>query len=100
MTHIDGEYYDVNYLSDNDIVELHDGDYAHIDNAVYIESSDTYYRDDDRDICYAEDTQRYELREDCWQCETTGTWYTDEEDFIEVDGRKYHPDDAPETEDN
>jgi len=97
VTHIDGEYYDVNYLSDNDIVELHDGDYAHIDNAVFIESSDTYYRDDDSDICYAEDTQRHELVEDCWQCEETRTWYTDDEDYIEVEGCKYHPDAAPET---
>jgi hypothetical protein len=97
VTHIDGEYYDVNYLSDNDIVELADGEYAHIDNAVFIESCDAYYASDDDAICYAEDTGRYELRDDCWQCEGSTLWYTDDQDYIEVDGCKYHPDEAPET---
>lgn len=94
---VDGEYYDGDYLSDNDIVELHDGEYSHIDNAVYIESCDQYYDCDDSDICYADDTGRYELTEDCWQCEATDKWYTDDVDYVEVDGDKYHPDDAPES---
>jgi len=97
VTHINGEYYDVNYLHDNDIVTLADGDYEHIDNTVFIESCGEHYRDDDSDVCYAEDTQQHELTDDCWMCEETNKWYTNETDYVEVDGCKYHPDDAPET---
>ena len=99
VTEVDGEYYHDEYMSDNGIVELHDGEYTHQDNAVYIESSDEYYRSDDDDICYAENTNQHELREDCWQCVESGNWYTDDEDSVEVDGELYHPDHAPETDD-
>jgi hypothetical protein len=94
----EGDWYDSEYLSDNDIVELHDGDYTHSDNAVYVESCDQYYHVDDDDICYAEDSNQHELREDCWQCTETRNWYTDNEDSVEVDGDLYHPDHAPEPE--
>jgi hypothetical protein len=93
----EGDWYDSEYLSDNDIVQLHDGDYTHSDNAVYIESEDAYYSDGDDDICYAEDSNRHELKDDCWQCTETRNWYTDDEDSVEVDDKLYHPDHAPET---
>ena len=96
----DGEWYDDRHLSDNSIIELHKGDYTHSDNAVYIESCDEYYEQDDDDICYAENTNRYELVDDCWQCTESGNWYTDDEDYVEVDGDKYHPDHAPEVDDD
>jgi hypothetical protein len=95
---VGGEWYDVNYLSDNSIVELHDGEYEHTDNAVYIESADAYYHNEDDDICYAEDTNQHELKDNCWQCTESGNWYTDDEDNVEIDGDLYHPDNAPETE--
>lgn len=95
---VDGEYYHTDYLSDNGIVELHNGDYTHHDNAVFIESENAYYEDGDDDICYAEDTERCELKNDCWQCTESGKWYTDDEDNVEVDGDLYHPDNAPEPE--
>ena len=76
---------------------MHDGDYTHSDNAVYIHSADEYYHCDDDDICYAEDSGQYELRDDCWQCTESGNWYTDDTDSVEVDGELYHPDHAPES---
>ena len=93
----DGEWYDCNYLDDNNIVQLNNSDYTHSDNAVYVESEDAYYHVDDDDICYAEDTSRYELRNDCWKCVESGNWYTDDEDSVEVDGELYHPDHVPES---
>lgn len=98
----DGCMYDPDYLSDNDIVELHNGDYTHLDNAVFVESANAYYLSDSIDIVYAQDTEAYELREDCWQCNQSDMWYTNEVDYVEVDGITYHPDNAPEveTEDN
>ena len=92
----EGDWYDSDWLSDNDIVELYDGDYTHHDNAVYVESQDSYYHVDDEDIVHAEDTGQYELREDCWCCAESGNWYTDDTDSVEVDGETYHPDHAPE----
>lgn len=100
VVNVNGDYYDVNYLSENEIVQLHDGEYAFRDDAVYIESEDAYYDCDDDDICYAENTNQYELTDNCWQCAESGNWYTDDEDFVEVDGDKYHPDNAPDVEDD
>jgi hypothetical protein len=93
-----GDYFDVNYLSDNSIVELHDGEYEHSDYAIYVESEDAYYSEDDDDIVYAEDTSQHELRDNCWCCNESGNWYTEDEDNVEVDGNLYHPDHAPEPE--
>ena len=95
----DGESYDRDYLSDNNIVELSCGDYSHIDSAVYIESDNSYYDINSDDICYAEDTERYELRNDCWMCSESGNYYTDDTDYELIDGEKVHPDYAPETDD-
>lgn len=95
-----GEYYDQDYLDDNGIVQTADGDYAQQDDCVWIESTDEYYEHDDHRICYAEDTERYELCDDCWQCAATNKWYTDDTDSVEIGGSPYHPDDAPETETN
>jgi len=96
----DGEWYHDDYLSDNSIVELNSGDYTHIDNAVYVESADAYYHVDDDDICYTDDSNTYELKEDCWRCTESGNWYTPDTDSVEVDGDLYHPDHAPEPETN
>ncbi len=94
----EGDWYDSEWLGDNDIVELHDGDYTHSDNAVYVESCDAYYHNEDDDICYTEDTHEYELKDDCWRCEESNNWYTDDTDNVEIDGSLYHPDNAPEPE--
>ena len=94
--YVNDEYYDSNYLSDNNIIELANGDYEHMDNVVWIESEDAYYHADDDDICYAEDTHQYEHVNNCWRCEYSNNWYTDDEDYVEIDGNKYHPDNAPE----
>jgi hypothetical protein len=100
VVYVGDDYYDVNYLSDNNIVETVDGEYIHSSDATYIESEDAYYEDGDNRICYAEDSQQYELVDNCWKCYETGNWYTDDTDYVEIDGEKYHPDDAPEVEDD
>lgn len=95
-----GNAYHTDYLDDNSIVEDVNGDYQHLDDVVFIESDGYYYPADDDRICYAEDIERYALSEDCWQCTDSGEWYTDAVDYVEVDGDKYHPDNAPETEES
>jgi hypothetical protein len=95
-----GDYYHTSYLSDNSIVELHDGEFEHSDHAIYVDSEDAYYYEDDEDICYAEDTNQHELKDNCWCCNGSGNWYTEDEDNVEIDGDLYHPDHAPEPETN
>jgi len=89
------ESYDVDYLDDNEIVELNNGEYAPLDESVEI-NGDWYHVEDER-ICRTEDTDEFLLVNDgCWQCEESGNWYTDSIDYVVVDGNKYHPDNAPE----
>jgi len=93
---IGGHYYDEDYLSDNDIVALENGDYADMDNCVMV--GDDWYLFEDERVCRPEDSDDYWLTEDCWQCEESGCWYTDSTESVEVDGKTYHPDNAPEQE--
>jgi hypothetical protein len=106
VVHVSGEVYDEDYLSDNNIIELNGGDWCHSDNAVYIESSDEWYADGDDDICYDEHNGRSELVSNCvqvadgtmchiddaWQCEHTKEWYTNDVEYVELFGEKFHPD--------
>jgi hypothetical protein len=94
MVRVGDDFYDEDFLSDNEIVELEDGDYAPMDDCVMI-GDDWYLTDDDR-ICRPEDSDDYYLTEDCWQCEESGNWYTDATPSVEMDGSLYHPDHAPE----
>jgi len=93
------EYYHEDYLDDNNIVCLENGSYEHIEEAIEIDGE--WYDIDDERVCRAEDTDEYMLVDNgCWQCEGSCNWYTDSVDFVEVDGSKYHPDHAPEQDDD
>jgi hypothetical protein len=93
---VDGEYYDEDYLSDNEIVSDVDGEYRHLNDVIYIESEFEYYPDDDERICYAEDTEQHELRDNCWMCTHTDKYYTNETQYVDINGALFHPDCAPE----
>jgi hypothetical protein len=92
--YVDGEYYDEDYLEDNSIVRLTNDEYEHTDNAVEINGD--WYHIDDEDICMAEDTEEYALRDDCWQCAESCNWYTEDcTDYTEYEGERYHDDYIP-----
>jgi hypothetical protein len=91
------DYYDMDYLSDNEIIQLENGEFEKMEEAIEI-NGDWYSIDDDR-ICRFEDTDEYGLTEDGWQCEESCNWYTDDTEYVEVNGCKYHPDHAPATDD-
>ena len=92
--HVDGEYYDEDYLEDNQIVCLENCEYEHTDNAVEINGD--WYHVDDEDVVLASDTDEYAMREDCWQCAESCNWYTDDcEDYTEYEGARYHDDYIP-----
>jgi hypothetical protein len=73
---------------------------------VYIESSDEWYAEDDEDVCYDDHNSRHELVSNCvqvadgnmchiddaWQCEHTKEWYTNDVEYVELFGEKFHPD--------
>jgi len=109
---VGGEWYDSNWLGDNDIVCLHDGDYAHMDDATYIESVGEYYPAESDDICYTK-AGDYELKDDCveladgewcltddaWQCEHSGDYYEKDVDSVTTKcGKIIHEDYADEYE--
>lgn len=89
------DYYDVERLSDNNIVELENGEYEHIDNAIEVDG-DWYHIDDER-ICRTEDTDEYMMQDDgCWQCHESGNWYSDDcIEWTEYEGNRYHDDHIP-----
>ena len=88
------EYYDADYLDDNEIIELNNGDFVPLDEAVEI-NGDWYHIEDER-ICRTEDTDEFLMQEDCWQCAESGNWYTDDCDkFTEYEGERYHDDYIP-----
>lgn len=88
------EHYDEDYLNDNEIVCLENGDYEHMEEAIEI-NGDWYSIDDER-ICRFEDTDQYGLTEDGWQCASSCNWYTDDcTSFTEYKGERYHDDHIP-----
>jgi hypothetical protein len=90
------DYYDVEYLANNDIVELENGDYEQMENAIEVDGE--WYHIEDERICRTEDTDEFLIREDgCWQCTESGNWYTDSIDSVMIDNCQYHPNYAPAT---
>jgi hypothetical protein len=100
VVEVDGNYYDKEHIHIHNIVELEDGGYKDMDGCVCV-NDEWYVWGDDR-VCYAEDTEDYALKMDCWLCAESNNWYTDDTESVYVDGETYHPDCAPEqtTEEN
>ena len=97
VVHVGDEAYDEDYLGDNEIVRLEDGEYGSMEDAVCI--NDEWYHVDDSRVVRCEDDDEYYIEDEgCWQCEESGNWYSDDTDYVEVDDKKYHPDNAPEQE--
>ena len=109
--YVNDYYYDTDYLSENNIVELADGDYAHQDDACFIERLDQYYLLDD--CVHCEHSNEYELsddckqlhdgeyahEDDCWQCEHSHEWYLDDDSDSRYEtecGKTVHIDHADE----
>ena len=78
---VDDEMYDPQYLADNDITVLHDGDYCHDDNCVYIETESEYYHIDDDDIVRDYDGI-YQLESNCVGLADDGGYALDIETFL------------------
>jgi len=106
---VDGNWYDTNYLGDNDIVELRNGDYTHSDNAVLCVDDDEWYHVDDSDIIYCEyDSEYHHIdnvvetedegwvhKDDAWLCAGSNRYYSDNTDNVTIDDETYHPDHTP-----
>ena len=88
---VNGDYYHDQYLDDNNIVELNNGDYALADEAVEI-NGEWYAQDDDRIVTLVDTGDAALCDEDCWQCNESGDWYSTCIDPVEIDGNTYHPD--------
>lgn len=109
--YVSGSYYDSNWLGDNGIVELHDGDYASMDDAVCVDD-EWYLAEDEKVVCdHAGDYQllakcvqlndgEWAHENDTWACAGSGNCYLNADDTpVEIDGETYHADYVPETDD-
>jgi hypothetical protein len=109
--YVDEEYYDRDYLGDNNIVELEDGEYCSMDDAVCVNDA-WYHCDDETIVC--DHVGDYQLRDDCvqlydsewaledeaWECAGSGNWYLHADDEpVYIDDEMYHEDYVPETDD-
>ena len=107
---VDGNYYDRDYLSDNGIVVLWDGEYCSMDDAVSVDG-EWYRANDDAIVC--DHDGEYQLINDCvelhdgewalendaWECAGSGNFYLYDDDApVEIDGNMYHEDYVPEPE--
>jgi hypothetical protein len=72
------QYYDPEYLGDNGIVALADGEYEHENNAVWVERHDAYYLEEE--VVYTIH-EEYELTVDC-ECLHGGGWALRERDDV------------------
>ena len=85
--------------------------YEHTAHAVYIDNAGEWYHEDDESIvcdhngehqlhddCVCLDNGEYALTEEAFYCEGRNKWYLlDLLEPVIVDGKTYHPDYAPET---
>jgi hypothetical protein len=107
---VDGwdEYVVSDYISDNDLVRLHNGDLCPESDAVEIDGE--YYQHDDDRVVHCEHDDSYQLVRNCielhdgtwalesesWKCYATSDWYLSSDvEPVVIDGETYHPDDAP-----
>ena len=106
----DGDWYDRDYIGEHNIVELHDGEYANMDDTVYIESQGEHYRCDDSDVV-EDHNNEWQMRDDCvelhdgewalsddtWCCEVSGEYYlTDNDEPVTIHGMTFHADTSAE----
>lgn len=91
VVHVDGTAYYTEYLGDNNIVALEDGDYAHMDNAFCCEVNGEWYLMSDG--VRAEDKGAHVARCNAWRCEVSRDWYSydvSDERVVLADGRTCH----------
>lgn len=88
--------YHKGYLRDQqELRQLHDGEYVHEDDCFYCEVMEQYYSNEEESSVVLEDGRTAADR-NAWQCEESNKWYGDDEAHIEVDGCTVHPDHVPE----
>ena len=83
---VNGAPYDERNLPE-DIVELANGDYAHIDDVTVIDD-ECYLSEDCVRLEEPHEGSDYALREDAWQ-DCNGDWWHDDVESVEVDGNTY-----------
>ena len=98
VTTVEGNSYDEDYLNDNDVVELDNGDCTHGNNAVYLEDEDCYFHVNDvassprdsGDVVWLEGGD-YVLRKNAEWCLHSEEWIRSD-DAVSVDGGYVHED--------
>jgi hypothetical protein len=88
IVEVDDTKYDGDNLPDY-IVYCNDEKYRHTDDVIFVAGE--YYEEDDESIVKCADGE-WRIRADCWQDKHTEEWYSDDEDGVDLEEGKYHPD--------
>jgi hypothetical protein len=87
-TEVDGDWFVTRYLSDNNIIELSNGEYCHLDNAVQLSNDDYVHVDDLDDYVHlaeeASNGSMYADETDAWRDGITGEWYSNDTESVTV----------------
>ncbi len=91
---VEGEAYDSRCADKYSIVQLHDGDWADIDNTIYVDRENEYYLDEDLAsdcgdrglIVYVKSCDEYVLRRDCVWCLYNDEWIEDHDAISVLSG--------------
>lgn len=74
-------------------------EYMHYDETTYVGWNDTHYHTDEIDRCFHDlvntEDIGYTHVDNAWQCEESQTWYSSETDYVQIGDAFYHPDNAP-----
>ena len=93
MWYKDDAYHN-DYLDDNEMVILHDGELCPMDDAIYIDSESEYYACGDEAVITRADDES-DIIDNCWYCELSKQWYSDDDSDKArdlADGRTAHID--------
>jgi hypothetical protein len=91
--YMDDAYHN-DYLDDNEMVILHDGELCPMDDAIYIDSENEYYACGDEAVITRADDES-DIIDNCWYCELSKHWYSDDDSDKArdlADGRTAHID--------
>jgi hypothetical protein len=85
---VENDWYVITYMRDNGIIELANGEYCHIDNAVLLSNDDYVHIDELDDYVHlaeaADNGSMYADESDAWRDEITGEWYSNDTESVTV----------------
>ena len=90
---VNGYWYHEDYLGDNEMVDLANGDLCSESDAFECPIRGEWYHVDDGVVTEDEGMVHHD---EAWKCSQSGDWYSTNEDHVWFERQKCHPDNVPE----